>query len=196
MKIAGVVLAGGQSSRYGQPKMFELFAGRPLYKHSLIALQKNQLQPLIIATNASLQSKFVEENVEWIVEQQPHQGPLFALQNIMTSFPDVEWFFIVASDMPFINGDFVQTMLTFIDDDLDAIVPKQDARLQPLAALYRRSALPIANQLVQQNKRNMKVLLEQLQVRYIPFEIEDSTFININTQQDWPQTIEKETNYE
>ena len=196
MKIAGVVLAGGQSSRYGQPKMFELFADRPLYKHSLIALQKNRLQPLIIATNASLQSKFVEENIEWIIEKQPHQGPLFALQNIMTCFPDVEWFFVVASDMPFINADFVQTMLTFVDDRFDAIVPKQDARLQPLAALYRRSALPIANQLVQQNKRNMKVLLEQLQVRYIPFEIEDSTFININTQQDWPQTIEKETNYE
>lgn len=196
MKIAGVVLAGGQSSRYGQPKMFELFADRPLYKHSLIALQKNQLQPLIIATNASLQSKFVEENIEWIIEKQPHQGPLFALQNIMTCFPDVEWFFVVASDMPFINADFVQTMLTFVDDRFDAIVPKQDARLQPLAALYRRSALPITNQLVQQNKRNMKVLLEQLQVRYIPFELEDSTFININTQQDWPQTIEKETNYE
>lgn len=196
MKIAGVVLAGGQSSRYGQPKMFELFADRPLYKHSLIALQKNRLQPLIIATNASLQSKFVEENIEWIIEKQPHQGPLFALQNIMTCFPDVEWFFVVASDMPFINADFVQTMLTFVDDRFDAIVPKQDARLQPLAALYRRSALPITNQLVQQNKRNMKVLLEQLQVRYIPFELEDSTFININTQQDWPQTIEKETNYE
>ena len=196
MKIAGVVLAGGQSSRYGQPKMFELFANRPLYKHSLIALQKNRLQPLIIATNASLQSKFVEENIEWIIEKQPHQGPLFALQNIMTCFPDVEWFFVVASDMPFINADFVQTMLTFVDDRFDAIVPKQDARLQPLAALYRRSALPITNQLVQQNKRNMKVLLEQLQVRYIPFELEDSTFININTQQDWPQTIEKETNYE
>lgn len=40
MKIAGIVLAGGQSSRYGQPKMFEMFAGQPLYKHSLIALQK------------------------------------------------------------------------------------------------------------------------------------------------------------
>jgi molybdenum cofactor guanylyltransferase len=196
MKIAGVVLAGGQSSRYGQLKMFELFAGQPLYKHSLIALQKNQLQPLIIATNASLQSKFVEEKVQWIIEKQPHQGPLFALQNIMTNFPDVEWFFVVASDMPFIHADFIQTMLTFIDDRYDAIVPKQDSRLQPLAALYRRSALPIANQLVQQNKRSMKVLLEQLQVCYVPFEEESSTFININSQQDWHQTFERKSNNE
>lgn len=196
MKIAGVVLAGGQSSRYGQPKMFELFEGQPLYKHSLIALQKNQLDPLILATNTSLQAKFPEEKVHWIIEKQPHQGPLFALQNIMVNSPDVEWFFVVASDMPFITADFVQTMLTLIDDDLDAIVPTQDGRIQPLAAIYRKSALPYANQLVQQNKRSMKALLDQLQVRYVPFAIDSATFININTQQDWSQTVERKSNYE
>ena len=196
MKIAGVVLAGGQSSRFGQPKMFELFDGHPLYKHSLKALQKNQLQPLILATNASLQSRFSEENVQWVIEKQPHQGPLFALQNIMVNFPDVEWFFVTASDMPFINADFVQTMLSLIDDRFDAIVPTQDARLQTLAAIYRRSALPNATQLVQQNKRSMKALLEQLQVCYVPFELENSTFININTQQDLSQTIERKSKYE
>lgn len=196
MKIAGVVLAGGQSSRYGQPKMFELFAGLPLYKQSLIAFKKNQLHPLIIATNASLQSKFVEEDVQWSIEQQPHQGPLFALHHIMTNFPEVEWFFVIASDMPFINAEFVQTMLTFIDDRYEAIIPKQASRLQPLAALYRRSALPKAHQLVQQNKRSMKVLIEQLQVCYVPFEDDSSTFININSQQDWLQTFERKSNNE
>lgn len=196
MKIAGVVLAGGQSSRYGQPKMFELFAGLPLYKQSLIAFQKNQLHPLIIATNASLQSKFVEDDVQWSIEKQPHQGPLYALHHIMTNFPEVEWFFVIASDMPFINAEFVQTMLTFIDDRYEAIVPKQASRLQPLAALYRRSALPKAHQLVHQNKRSMKALLEQLQVCYVPFEDDSSTFININSQQDWLQTFERKSNNE
>lgn len=92
MNVAGVILAGGQSSRYGQPKMFETFEGLPLYKHSLNALQGNQLNPLVIATNASLQPSFGPENVQWIIEQQPHQGPLFALHHILTAFPEVEWF--------------------------------------------------------------------------------------------------------
>lgn len=78
MKIAGIVLAGGQSSRYGQPKMFEMFAGQPLYKHSLIALQKNQLDPLIIATNAHLQHQFGQENVQWVIESD-HIKALFLL---------------------------------------------------------------------------------------------------------------------
>jgi len=196
MKIAGVVLAGGQSSRYGQPKMFEKFNGQPLYKNSLIALQKNQLQPLIIATNANLQSKFAEDQIEMIIEKRPHQGPLSALQNIIANFQNVEWFFIVASDMPYMNVDFVQTMLTYIDDRYDAIVPKQASRIQPLAALYRRSALPKANLLLQQNKRSMKVLLEQLRVRYVEFDEECSTFVNINTQLDWSQLDKKESTYE
>ena len=196
MKIAGVVLAGGQSSRYGQPKMFEKYNGQPLYKNSLIALQKNQLQPLIIATNANLESKFAENQIEMIIEKQPHQGPLSALQNIIANFQNVEWFFIVASDMPYMNVDFVQTMLTYIDDRYDAIVPKQDSRLQPLAALYRRTALPIANLLIQQNKKSMKALLDQVRVCYVGFEEENATFININTQLDWAQTVKKESNYE
>lgn len=196
MKIAGVVLAGGQSSRYGQPKMFEPFAGQPLYKNSLKALQQNRLEPLIIATNASLQKNFAEQNIEMIIEKQPHQGPLFALQNIMLNFPDVEWFFVVASDMPYMNADFVQTMLTYIDDRYDAIVPKQATRIQPLASLYRRTALPNATRLIQQNKRSMKSLFDQVRVCYVGFEEESSTFININTHLDWAQTVEKESHDE
>lgn len=196
MKIAGVVLAGGQSSRYGQPKMFELFADQPLYKNSLIALQENRLQPLIIATNASLQSKFAGDKVHLIIEDKPHQGPLSALHNIMINFPDVEWFFMLASDMPYMNADFVQAMLTFIDDRYDAIVPEQVSRIQPLAAIYRRTALSKATRLLQQNKRSMKVLLEQIQVCYVDFEEECSTFVNINTLLDWSQTDKKESTYE
>lgn len=195
MKIAGVVLAGGQSSRYGQPKMFELFAGQPLYKNSLIALQQNGLEPLIIATNASLQRNFAEENIQMIIEKQPHQGPLFALQNIMTNLPDIEWFFVIASDMPYMNADFVQTMLTYIDDRYDAIVPKT-SRIQPLASLYRRTALPKANLLIQQNKRSMKSLLDLVRVCYVEFDEDSPTFININSQLDWAQTVKKESHDE
>ncbi|QTB20863.1 molybdenum cofactor guanylyltransferase [Lysinibacillus sphaericus] len=196
MKVAGVVLAGGQSSRYGQPKMFETFAGLPLYKHSLNALQENQLNPLVIATNASLQPRFASENMQWIIEQQPHQGPLFALHQILASFPDIEWFFVVASDMPYMNAAFIEELLGYINDSYDAIVPKQNLHYQPLAALYRHTALPMAKQLTEQNKRSMKVLLDQLRVCYVPFKENCPTFININAQHDWLQTVTKESNNE
>ncbi|MEK5232261.1 molybdenum cofactor guanylyltransferase [Lysinibacillus sp. FSL K6-0232] len=196
MNIAGVLLAGGQSSRYGQPKMFAAFAGRPLYKYSLTALQQQPLDPIIIATNAHLQPYFAEENVHWLMDKQPHQGPLFALHTILTAYPEVEWFFVVACDMPCMNARFVQQMLGYIDEQYDAIVPQQGERYQPLAALYRRTALAKIMPLIQQKKRNMRALLEQLRVCYVPFAEHESTFININAQQDWAQIINKESNHD
>lgn len=91
---------------------------------------------------------------------------------------------------------FYQKIVGLIDDAYDAIVPTQALRDQPLAALYRRTALPRAKQLTEQNKRSMKVLLEQIRVCYVPFDDNSPTFVNINAQQDWSQTTKKEFNDE
>lgn len=104
--------------------------------------------------------------------------------------------FVVASDMPYMNANFIKKMVGLIDDAYDAIVPTQALRDQPLAALYRRTALPRAKQLTEQNKRSMKVLLEQIRVCYVPFDDNSPTFVNINAQQDWSQTTKKEFNDE
>lgn len=192
MNMAGVVLAGGQSSRFGRPKMFEIFEGEPLYKKSLKALQGNSLHPIIIATNAELQPNFAEENVVFHIETTLHQGPLFALQNVMQHFPDVEWFVVLASDMPFIDADFTRKMLNQIDDRYEAIVPKQHSKIQPLAAIYRRRTLQILDSVIQQHKRSMKDFLKELKVCYVKFDEECQTFANINTQQDLLEILKKE----
>ncbi|WP_397537166.1 molybdenum cofactor guanylyltransferase [Rummeliibacillus pycnus] len=187
MTIAGVVLAGGQSSRYGKPKMFEMFNGQFLYQYSLQALKKNALKPLIISTNASLSPQFEEKDVRLNIEEMSHQGPLFALNNLLSKTPDVDWFFLLASDMPFITDSFVRKMLSFVDDTYDAIVPKQSDKIQPLAALYHRRALLKTEKLLQQNKRSMKSLLDQLTVYYVPVSDDEQALININAITDWPE---------
>lgn len=188
MKIAGVVLAGGQSSRFGRPKMFENFKDKPLYKHSLHALKKNNLSPLIIATNTQLLPLFDKDNdIELMIENPPHQGPLFALHQLLTENPDVEWFFVVASDMPFMNASFIENLLQQVDDCYDAVIPQQTNRIQPLAALYRRTALVETAKLVQENRRSMKALLDRIRVHYVDFKQDDPLFTNINAQEDWPK---------
>ena len=108
----------------------------------------------------------------------------------MTAYPDVEWF-CRSKRYALYECRIYPKMLGLINDTYDAIVPTQALRDQPLAALYRRTALPKATQLTAQNKRSMKVLLEQLRVCYVPFDDDSSTFININAQQDWSQTSKR-----
>ena len=185
--VAGVILAGGQSSRYGKPKMFEQFNGQFLYQYSLQALKKNALKPLIISTNASLSSQFVEKDVLLNIEEMPHQGPLFAIHNLLSKTTDADWFFALASDMPFITDSFVKKMLSLVDNTYDAIVPKQSDKIQPLAALYHRRALHKTEKLLQQQKRSMKSLLDQLNVYYVPVSDDEQALININAIADWPE---------
>jgi molybdenum cofactor guanylyltransferase len=85
MKIAGIVLAGGKSSRYGKPKMFETYQGKYLYQHSVEALKQNSLSPIVIATNENLISYFEQDDVDFIVEKESetYQGPLFAIYNAL-----------------------------------------------------------------------------------------------------------------
>ncbi|MBQ0138066.1 MAG: molybdenum cofactor guanylyltransferase [Kurthia sp.] len=188
MKIAGVVLAGGQSSRFGRPKMFEAFEKLPLYQHSLLALKQNKLSPLLIATNSELLPLFQQDDeIHWMIESPAHQGPLFALHQLLQENPDVEWFFVVASDMPFMNHTFIKTLLHKIDDCYDAVIPQQAGRIQPLAALYRRTVLVETTKLVAENRRSMKALLDVIRVNYVDFKKDDLVFTNINSQNDWPK---------
>ena len=188
MNIAGVLLAGGRSSRYGRPKMFEPFEGIPLYQHSLNALKQNNLSTVIVATNDELRPFFQEDSeITWALESTKHQGPLFALYQLLVENPSVDWFFLVAADMPYMNAAFIENLVAQIEPHLDAIIPIQNERMQPLAGLYNRSTLEKTAELVANNRRSMKALLDSVCVHYSSFSNEDPTFTNINYQTDWPK---------
>lgn len=188
MNIAGVVLAGGQSSRFGRPKMFEPLHDVPLYQYSLQSLKENQLSCYIIATNDDLFPFFQpDEQLTFLIEKTKHQGPLFVLHELLQTFKEVDWFFLIAADMPYMTADFVQKMLHEIDESYDAIIPKQHERIQPLAGLYHRKILEKTTKLIAQERRSMKALLDLIHVHYIPFSDNERVFTNINYEQDLPK---------
>ncbi|HJH11796.1 MAG TPA: molybdenum cofactor guanylyltransferase [Metalysinibacillus jejuensis] len=186
MSIAGVVLAGGQSSRYGQAKMFVTFEGEPLYKKSLHALRANKLSPLIIATNEKLRPYFLDSDVYFSLEPVAYEGPLAALHRVMTTY-EADWFFVVASDMPYIQASFIKQLCSYSASDYDAIVPKQQTYIQPLAALYHRRLLSAITEALANQRRSMQAVLEAANVNYVPYPSDSPLFININRQQDWPK---------
>jgi len=60
-------------------------------------------------------------------------------------YGESEWIFVLACDLPFVTVEFLQFLTEFVNDDLDAIIPRQvDERIQPLCAFYRRTATLVA----------------------------------------------------
>ncbi|AZB43135.1 molybdenum cofactor guanylyltransferase [Bacillus sp. FJAT-42376] len=188
MKMAGVVLAGGRSSRFGKPKMFEIHNGKAFYEHSLDALKFNQLSPLVISTNEELVQQFQREDVRLIVEKESasYQGPLYAIHNVMSSMDSAEWFFILSCDIPFVTNEFVSEMISFAQDsEADAVVPVQGGRIQPLMALYHKRTMPSFEKMLAADEHKLAHLLNELHVLTIPFSEDDAAFININHAKDW-----------
>ena len=185
--IAGVVLAGGQSSRYGEPKMFAMYNGQPLYMQSVQALSVQAISKRIIVTNAILRPQFQLDEVDYVIEVRPHEGPLVALQKVMQHYPQVEWFFVLACDMPLMDNEFVETLLAALDPAVEVIMPIQNDQIQPLASLYHRRLLPTIDEAVAAQKRSMKAIISEANVKFVPFKQELQYFLNINRQQDWPK---------
>ncbi|WP_018394990.1 molybdenum cofactor guanylyltransferase [Bacillus sp. 37MA] len=188
MTMAGVVLAGGQSSRYGKPKMFELYNGKPFYQYSIDALKENNLAPIIISTNDMLAQYFDAVSVTLSIEKECHRGPLFALHHVMKSLPEPDWFFVLSSDVPFVTTDFVKQLIAYTkSNEYKAVVPVQNEKIHPLLALYHRGCLQPADHLLKQDRRSMTALLNSVKYKTISFSIEEPSFININSPSDFEE---------
>ncbi len=192
MSICGIVLAGGQSSRYGRPKMFELYKGIPFYEHSIHSLTNSGVQSIYIVTNEELSPYFRSVNAELLIEKERHNGPLSALSFAMESIKQHNWFFVLASDIPFVTSTFVKRMITYTGkQSSDAIVPITGDREQPLLSLYHRRCLPFAQEILANNRKSMQPLLQSVNVEYVQFSSIQKDFININHQEDWIQLHDK-----
>lgn len=186
MNIAGIVLAGGKSSRYGKPKMFELHQGIPFYLYSVNAFKNAGLDAIFISTNQQLASQFDQEAGSILLEDDEHNGPLFALSQAMKQLIDSEWFFILAADIPYVSVEFVNTMLEELKKNQpDIIIPVTDEYVQPLHSIYNRSCLPIIEELLHSNKKSFMPLLDRVSIQKIRFPSDQKDFVNINKREDW-----------
>ncbi|WP_227939655.1 molybdenum cofactor guanylyltransferase [Alkalihalobacillus deserti] len=187
MRVVGVILAGGQSLRYGKAKMFELYKGLPFYQHSVNALNNSSsISSIYIVTNELLASSFDDSVASILIEEQKHNGPLHALTHALESIEDADWFFVLAADIPFVTSKLVRSLINYTDNfTVDAIIPIAGEKEQPLLALYHKRCLPVAQEILSQNKKSMRPLLQQVNVKWVQFPDNQREFININNQEDW-----------
>ncbi|WP_368505380.1 molybdenum cofactor guanylyltransferase [Alkalihalophilus sp. As8PL] len=190
-----MILAGGQSSRYGKPKMFEQYKGIPFYRHSVSALTGSGIESVYIITNEQLSEHFDQTDVNVLVEKESHKGPLAALTFAMDSIKEADWYIVLAADIPFITPELVRSLIdhtTDTDPTIDAIVPVTGEKEQPLIAMYHRRCLPIALELLENNQKSMRPLLQKGNVKYIQFPDTQVEFTNINYESDWKKMKDKE----
>lgn len=191
--MKAIILAGGHSERFGEPKAFATVNNQMFYKRIIDVLNAtNMFNDVIISTNEMLAPRFEHDQV--VVDDTPHKdkGPLSGIYTIMKQYATEELFFVVSVDTPMITEKAISELYQFmvahlIEDHLDIAAFKQDGRMIPTIAFYSPNALSAITEALNSDDYSFKNVYHQLSVDYLDVNEVDSPEYwcnNINYQQD------------
>jgi molybdopterin-guanine dinucleotide biosynthesis protein A len=191
--IQGFVLAGGKSSRMGQDKARLERAGKPLVLRAAEILRPFVREVTLLGPP----ERYSDLGLPVLADQRPEQGPLAAVcTGLLHS--TAEWNVFLACDLPLLSSRFLQLLVERIrDSQSDAVVPRTEDGWQPLCAAYHSRCCPAFVRALQENRRSLIGLFEEIQVEAItPGEmaaagLRAEEFANMNTPEDWARIAER-----
>jgi molybdenum cofactor guanylyltransferase len=180
MRLTGIILSGGKSSRMGKEKGLCLLKGKPLIEYSYQLLAKI-CKSVIISSNSDcfnyLGSPVVKDEIQ---EKGPAGGIYSCLKTSKT-----EDNFIVSCDMPNVSVDLIRFILAK-KKGYDAVVPFFNKFPEPLCAYYRRDCKYTFEEAIKKGKYKIQNILNDLNCKYIEIRPSESVyrpdmFTNVNT---------------
>jgi molybdenum cofactor guanylyltransferase len=189
MSATAIVLAGGKSSRMGRDKAKLTINGRTMLEHICKQLC-NTFSQILISTAANEKDSF--SGLEVVQDKTAGQGPLMGIASALDASAN-EINFVVACDIPYIEMKCVKRMLTEARG-ADIVVPTTgDKKLEPLFAVYRKSALDAINKTLREGKRKISEVFDKCEVKYI--DLGDAEWlININTLTEFEELQKRQRN--
>ncbi len=192
---AVIILAGGQSSRFGQNKALARLAGKPLITHVLDRLRAVGDEFLVSIGKAQALDDYrrvLPTDVRVLQDSTDFHGPLAGFITALAEC-NSDRCFLAASDMPFIEPKVVEFLFDRARTAVATVPRWQFGRLEPLHAIYASdTAKRTANQIAGLGARRMIDLISSVHpVTFVSVESEISpidsnlrTFRNLNTRED------------
>jgi molybdenum cofactor guanylyltransferase len=185
--ITGVILAGGQNSRFsGKNKAFVHICGGKMIDR-IFCLFRNLFDEIILVTNDPMQ--YLDYDCMVVTDLFPLRSSLTGLHAGLF-YASKPYAFFSPCDTPFLKQEVVDLLTGAVDDVTDVIVPETPAGLEPLCAIYSKKCLqPVENQLCR-GKLKIQGFFSQVRVKRIPEPMllekdpELLSFYNVNTPQD------------
>ena len=186
---SAVILVGGEARRAnGQEKYFFTYEGKTFIDRLIESLARGVDEIILVARNPEQCKRFSAiKGVRCITDIRPGTGPIGGLHaGALAARGEV--IFVSACDMPCVDPQVIAHLFNRIDS-YDAAIPRWNPEmLEPLHAVYRRTAL-IAY-LDDHASLSLRTMVRELNTLYVPIEEiraidhELTTFTNINKIED------------
>ncbi len=177
------ILAGGKSSRMGENKALLKIGDQKMIEKLVSEL--GVFSGLTIS--AAKKGDYEYLGTDMVYDEHKDIGPIEGLRTVLSAAEE-EYVFICAADMPNITAEFVRTLALFISSDHDCYVVCDEDHLQPLCSIYKKSVLPIIEELIAAGDYRLRKIFDRVNTLYIPLEalnFDKKTVKNVNTKEEY-----------
>ena len=191
--VTGAILAGGKSLRMGSDKALLPHHGGRLIE-AIHRRMAELFEEVIVVTGAPGRYDFLP--CRRVPDRFEGMGALGGIHSALVH-SGTDLVFVVACDMPTWSGELVRH-LCGLAEGADAVVPEGEKGLEPLHAVYRKSALPAIEKSLRNGERRVITLFDRVRIRRVAAEevsrVDPShdAFRNINTPEDYYRLRDRE----
>jgi len=182
--MTAIVLAGGRGLRMKADKAGLAVGDRTLLEHVLRQLAPH-FSEILISVSPGQKIRFA--TVRTVEDGTPGQGPLAGiLAGLKAAANDASA--VVACDIPDVNIPLLRSLARAAGDAEIAVPVGPDGHFEPLFAVYRKSAVPAIEVLLQAGERSILPLFGHCRTTVL--RLEDAAWLrNLNTRADYEAYI-------
>jgi molybdenum cofactor guanylyltransferase len=193
-KIAGYVLAGGGSTRFGRDKALVEVGGRPMLERMVELLRRVAKEVKIVAAP----NKYAKFGVTMVEDQWPGEGPLggivTALEDAARNTAPPEWNLILSCDMPFLTPEWLAFLgERAVRSKAEVVFPHSASGPEPLCACWQTAAAAKLRTGFESGVRKVTEGIALLRAEVLDeadlkrFDDEGRLFWNMNTAEDYEE---------
>jgi molybdenum cofactor guanylyltransferase len=162
---AGIVLAGGRSSRMGTPKAALEWHGSTLLRRVTGIVARGAGGPVVVVRAPGQPLPALPPTIEVVEDAREGRGPLQGLAAGLAALDGrAQVAYVSSTDAPLLHPSFVQRVLGAIGDDVDVVLPRAGGFLHPLAAAYRTTLRPLVERLLAEDRLRPAFLFDECRV--------------------------------
>lgn len=181
MKLKGIVLAGGKSSRFGEDKALARWEGATLLGRAVDLLSALDLDPEVIVSPDKKYSFLTCPTHHDIV---PEKGPLGGLYTAFSIFPESA-LLVLTCDMPLLTQNILQELVRVYHESACPVVFGSSQIQQPFPGIYLSAFKPLVQECLDSNQPSLKHFLSLIpNLNFLPEPENKKIFLNVNTQEE------------
>lgn len=167
VKLNGLVLAGGRSTRMGQDKSLLTYHGKPQCEH-LTDLLRPYCEQVFWSVNADQAADLYQTDSPLIVDAFDVATPLNGILSAFQRAPDAAWL-VVACDMPLLTSQSFDALLAGRNRaKLATVFYDSDGQLpEPLLGIYEPTFWPVLQQAVAHGQSSPRKLLRMNDIQLL-----------------------------